>query len=107
MNTNLVAVGLLYRFGYFNQKLTAQGEQVAEDVAQDFMKIPATPVRDENGNWVSISVAFPGRNLNARLWRVDVGRTELYLLDTDIPENLPEDRSITYNLYGGDWENRL
>ena len=107
MNTNLVAVGLLYRFGYFNQKLTAHGEQVAEDVAQDFMKIPATPVRDENGNWVSISVAFPGRNLNARLWRVDVGRTELYLLDTDIPENLPEDRSITYNLYGGNWENRL
>ena len=107
MNTNLVAVGLLYRFGYFNQKLTAHGEQVAEDVAQDFMKIPATPVRDENGNWVSISVAFPGRTLNARLWRVDVGRTELYLLDTDIPENLPEDRSITYNLYGGNWENRL
>ena len=107
MNTNLVAVGLLYRFGYFNQKLTAHGEQVAEDVAQDFMKIPATPVRDENGNWITISVAFPGRNLNARLWRVDVGRTELYLLDTDIPENLPEDRSITYNLYGGDWENRL
>ncbi|MGM9785487.1 MAG: alpha-glucan family phosphorylase [Candidatus Cryptobacteroides sp.] len=107
MNTNLVAVGLLYRYGYFNQKLTAQGEQVAEDVAQDFMKIPATPVRDENGNWVTISVAFPGRNLNARLWRVDVGRTELYLLDTDIPDNLPEDRSVTYNLYGGDWENRL
>ena len=107
MNTNLVAVGLLYRYGYFNQKLTAQGEQVAEDVAQDFMKIPATPVRDENGNWVTISVAFPGRNLNARIWRVDVGRTELYLLDTDFPENLPEDRSVTYNLYGGDWENRL
>lgn len=107
MNTNLVAVGLLYRYGYFNQKLTAQGEQVAEDVAQDFMKIPASPVRDENGNWITISVAFPGRTLNARVWRVDVGRTELYLLDTDFPENLPEDRSITYNLYGGDWENRL
>ena len=107
MNTNLVAVGLLYRYGYFNQKLTSQGEQVAEDVAQDFMKIPASPVRDENGNWVTISVAFPGRNLFAKVWRVDVGRTELYLLDTDIPENLPEDRSITYNLYGGNWENRL
>ena len=107
MNTNLVAVGLLYRYGYFNQKLTAQGDQVAEDVAQDFMKIPANPVRDENGNWATISIAFPGRTLYARLWRVDVGRTELYLLDTDIPENLPEDRSITYNLYGGSWENRL
>ena len=107
MNCNLVAVGLLYRFGYFNQKLTANGEQVAEDVAQDFNKIPATPVRDAEGNWTMISVAFPGRTLHAKIWRVDVGRTELYLLDTDIPENLPEDRSITYNLYGGDWENRL
>ncbi len=107
MNTNLVAIGLLYRYGYFNQKLTAHGAQVSEDVAQDFNKIPATPVRDENGNWKTISVAFPGRTLYARLWRVDVGRTELYLLDTDIPENLQEDRSITYNLYGGNWENRL
>lgn len=107
MNTNLVAVGLLYRFGYFNQQLTAGGEQVAEDVAQDFMKIPASPVTDKKGKWITISVAFPGRTLYAKLWRVDVGRTELYLLDTDIAENLPEDRSITYNLYGGDWENRL
>lgn len=107
MNTNLVAVGLLYRYGYFTQILSSQGEQVANYDAQDFMKIPASPVRDAEGNWMTVSVAFPGRNLNARLWRVDVGRTELYLMDTDYEDNLPEDRSVTHHLYGGDWENRL
>lgn len=107
MNTNLVAVGLLYRYGYFTQLLSSQGDQVANYAAQDFMKIPASPVRDADGNWMTISIAFPGRNLNARLWRVDVGRTELYLMDTDYEDNLPEDRSITHSLYGGDWENRL
>ena len=107
MNTNLVAVGLLYRYGYFTQMLSAQGEQVAKYDAQNFMKIPASPVRDADGNWMVVSVAFPGRTMNARLWRVDVGRTELYLMDTDYEDNLPEDRSVTHHLYGGDWENRL
>ena len=107
MNTNLVAVGLLYRYGYFTQILSAQGEQVAKYDAQNFMKIPASPVRDADGNWMVVSVAFPGRTMNARLWRVDVGRTELYLMDTDYEDNLPEDRSVTHHLYGGDWENRL
>ncbi len=107
MNTNLVAVGLLYRYGYFTQILSAQGDQVSKYDAQNFMKIPATPVRDEAGNWMTVSIAFPGRNLNARLWRVDVGRTELYLMDADYEENLPEDRSVTHHLYGGNWENRL
>ena len=107
MNTNLVAVGLLYRYGYFTQMLSAQGNQVSKYDAQDFMKIPAVPVRDADGNWMTVSIAFPGRTLNARLWRVDVGRTELYLMDTDYEDNLPEDRSVTHHLYGGDWENRL
>lgn len=107
MNVNMVAVGLLYRYGYFTQKLSASGDQVSGYDAQDFMKIPASPVRDSNGNWIVISVAFPGRNIYARLWRVDVGRTELYLLDTDFEENRPDDRSVTHHLYGGDWENRL
>ncbi|MGL4956205.1 MAG: alpha-glucan family phosphorylase [Bacteroidales bacterium] len=105
--TPMVAVGLLYRYGYFSQKLTAAGDQVAELDEQDFMKIPATPIRDENGQWVSVQVAMPGRSVHVRLWRTDVGRTELYLLDTDFEENLPEDRTITHQLYGGDWENRL
>jgi len=107
MGVNMTGIGLLYRYGYFNQKLTAQGEQVSDYVPQDFMKIPATPVRDAEDKWVTVTVAMPGRNVYARLWRVDVGRTELYLMDTDFEDNLPEDRQITYNLYGGDWENRL
>jgi phosphorylase/glycogen(starch) synthase len=106
-NVKLTGIGLLYRYGYFTQKLSAAGDQVNEYEPQDFMKIPVAPVRDKNDNWVSIAVAFPGRTVQARLWRVDVGRVELYLLDTDFEDNLPEDRSITHQLYGGDWENRL
>ena len=107
MKVNMTAVGLLYRHGYFTQRLSAYGDQVADYTPQDFTKIPATPVRDADGNWVTVSVAFPGRNLNARIWRVEVGRTDLYLLDTDYEDNLPEDRQVTHQLYGGDWENRL
>ena len=107
MNVNLVAVGLLYRFGYFTQVISGQGYQVANYDAQDFTKIPAEPVLDKDGNWVTTKVAFPGRNLNARLWKVEVGRTDLYLMDTDYEENIPEDREVTYHLYGGSWENRL
>ncbi len=107
LNVNMTGIGLLYRFGYFNQKLSGYGDQIADYQPQDFMKIPAVPVRDSEDKWVTISVAFPGRNIYARLWRVDVGRTELYLLDTDFDANLPEDRQVTYQLYGGDWENRL
>lgn len=107
MNVKMTGVGLLYRYGYFKQRLTMQGEQIADYEPQDFYKIPAMPVRDENGNWVMVSISFPGRTVHVKLWRVDVGRTELYLLDTDFEDNLPEDRQITHYLYGGDWENRL
>lgn len=107
MNVNLVAVGLLYRYGYFTQVMSAQGHQVAKYDAQDFTNIPASPVLDEDGNWVTVSMAFPGRNLSARLWKVEIGRTDLYLMDTDYEANIPEDREVTYHLYGGDWENRL
>ena len=107
MNVNLVAVGLLYRYGYFNQVLSAQGHQVAGYDAQDFTKSPAVPVFDADGNWVTASVAFPGRNITARLWKVEVGRTDLYLLDTDYEANRPDDREVTWHLYGGNWENRL
>ena len=107
MNVNLVAVGLLYRYGYFTQRLTPQGNQVAEYQAQDFMKIPAEPVFDENGVWKTVKVSIAGRDLHARIWKVAVGRTDLYLLDTDYEDNIPEDRQVTHQLYGGDWENRL
>ena len=107
MNVNLVAVGLLYRYGYFTQVLSAQGDQVARYDPQDFLRIPAEPVIGPDGQWLTTSVAFPGRTVTARLWKVAVGRTDLYLMDTDYEVNLPEDRSITHHLYGGDWENRL
>jgi len=107
MNVNLVAVGLFYRYGYFTQRLTPQGNQVSEYQAQDFMKTPAEPVLDETGSWKTIKVALPGRDMSARIWRVAVGRTDLYLLDTDFEDNIPEDRQVTHKLYGGDWENRI
>ena len=106
-NVPMVAVGLLYRYGYFTQQLSAQGDQIANYEAQNFAKLPISPVRDEAGNWVTIQIAFPGRTLSARVWKCQVGRTDLYLLDTDYEANRDEDRQITYYLYGGDWENRL
>lgn len=106
-NVPMVAIGLLYRYGYFNQRLSAGGTQEATYEAQNFDKLPITPVRDEFGNWVSVQIAFPGRNVTARIWRCDVGRTELYLLDADHDLNLDEDRYITHYLYGGDNENRF
>ncbi|MBQ0024670.1 MAG: alpha-glucan family phosphorylase [Bacteroidales bacterium] len=107
MKVNMTAVGLLYRYGYFTQKLSSGGNQISEYEPQDFTRIPAEPVRDAEGNWLTISLAFPGRNISARIWKVAVGRTDLYLLDTDYEDNLPEDRQVTHQLYGGDWENRL
>ena len=106
-NVPMAAVGLLYRYGYFTQRLSAQGAQEATYEAQNFYKLPISPVRDESGNWVTITIAFPGRTLSARVWKCQVGRTDLYLLDTDFEDNLEEDRQITHYLYGGDWENRL
>lgn len=107
MNVNLVAVGLLYRYGYFTQRLTPQGNQVADYDAQDFLKIPAEPVIGDDGNWKTVQVNMPGRVVSARIWKVAVGRTDLYLLDTDFEANSQEDRQITHQLYGGDWENRM
>lgn len=106
-NVPMTAVGLLYRYGYFTQRLSAQGAQEATYEAQNFFKLPISPVRDESGEWVTVTIAFPGRTLSARVWRCQVGRTDLYLLDADYEANLEEDRQITHYLYGGDWENRL
>lgn len=106
-NVRIVGIGLLYKYGYFTQQLSSTGQQVNVYDSQNFAQSVATPVREADGTWKTISIAFPGRNVNARIWRVDVGRTELYLLDTEMEENQPADRSITHQLYGGDWENRL
>ncbi len=106
-NVDMVGVGLLYRYGYFTQSLSVNGEQLDTYHPHDFVKMSAVPVRDENGERLRISIAFPGRTLHARVWRIDVGRVPLYLLDTDISENTAVDRFITHQLYGGDWENRF
>ena len=104
---NLVAVGLLYRYGYFQQTLGVNGEQIANYDAQHFSKIPVQPALDINGEWISVEVEYPGRKLTARVWQVCVGSIKLYLLDADHPENEEHDRTITHHLYGGDNENRL
>jgi phosphorylase/glycogen(starch) synthase len=106
-NVNLVGISLLYRYGYFKQVISINGDQMALSEPQHFSKTPTIPLRDENGNWKTISIILPGRTLTARIWKVDVGRVELYLLDTDFEDNSPQDRSITHHLYGGDWENRF
>jgi phosphorylase/glycogen(starch) synthase len=106
-NKNMMGIGLLYRYGYFNQKFSINGEQIAEANPQKFTEMPLIPVRNEKGEWVMINLALPGRTLTAKVWRIDVGRIPLYLLDADIEENSPEDRSVTHQLYGGDWENRF
>jgi glycogen phosphorylase/synthase len=106
-NIPLVGIGLLYRFGYFRQMISAKGEQVAMSDAQHFSRLPVTPVREEDGKWKDVQIVLPGRTLYARLWKVQVGRIPLYLLDTDYEANQEGDREITHNLYGGDNENRL
>ena len=103
---NMVGMGLLYRYGYFKQTLNNNGEQIANYEAEEFSKKPVSPVY-VNGEWLKIEVEYPGRNLVARVWKVDVGSIELYLLDADIAENSDEDRFVTHHLYGGNNENRL
>ncbi|MDP3642210.1 MAG: alpha-glucan family phosphorylase [Bacteroidota bacterium] len=104
---NLVAVGLLYRYGYFRQNISINGEQLSHYDAQQFSKIPVQPAYDSDGNWISVQVEYPGRTLTARLWQVNVGSIKLYLLDADFEANSDEDRFVTHHLYGGDNENRL
>jgi phosphorylase/glycogen(starch) synthase len=106
-NVNMVGIGLLYRYGYFKQQLSGMGDQIDKYTPQKFSHLPLIPVRDKAGNWLKISIALPGRNMDAKVWRVDVGRVPLYLLDTDIEGNQDQDRGVTHKLYGGDWENRL
>ncbi len=106
-NVNIVGIGLLYRYGYFTQTLSIFGDQIASYTPQKFTHLPLIPMRDEQGNWLKITFAFPGRTMYAKVWRCDVGRIPLYLMDTDIEENSEADRAITHQLYGGDNENRL
>lgn len=107
MNIRMSAVGLLYRYGYFHQVIMNSGDQIERQDAQDFTKIPAIPMRDADGSWSTVSIVVPGRSIHARIWKVEVGRVDLYLLDTDYEENTEADRSITHHLYGGGEEMRF
>jgi len=104
---SLVGVGLLYRYGYFRQNISINGEQLSNYDAQQFSKIPVQPTYDKDGNWVTIQVEYPGRTVSARIWQVSVGAVKLFLLDADFEANSDEDRFVTHHLYGGDNENRL
>lgn len=106
-NVNMVAVGFLYRYGYFTQTLSMDGQQIANYEAQDFDRMPIERVLDENGNQVVVSVPFSTFTVHALIWRVNVGRVPLYLLDADNDLNYENDRTITHALYGGDWDNRM
>ncbi|MEL6658101.1 MAG: alpha-glucan family phosphorylase [Bacteroidota bacterium] len=106
-NSNLIAVGLLYRYGYFKQALSLNGDQIHNFPPQEFTKLPVSPVRNANGDWIRIHVHMLGREIQAKLWLLKVGRISLYLLDTDLEENSWEDRALTHQLYGGDNEHRL
>ena len=104
---NMTAVGFLYRFGYFTQVLSVDGQQIAEYEAQNFDQLPLEPVLGVDGLPMVLEVPYPGRIVYAHVWRVNVGRMKLYLLDTDFDMNSEYDRQITHKLYGGDWENRI
>ena len=103
----LVAVGLLYKNGYFNQKINGYGQQETEYHNIDLYDLPINPVKDDKGDDLTIYVKFPKRRLYLKVWQVNVGRVQLYLLDSDIPKNNEEDRDVTLRLYGGDQEMRI
>lgn len=106
-NVDLCGVGFLYRYGYFRQSLSMDGQQLAKYDAQDFSTLPIEREFDANGNQVVVDVPYMNYQVHALVWRVNVGRIKLYLLDTDNDMNSQFDRPITHSLYGGDWENRL
>ena len=106
-NVDMTAIGFLYRYGYFKQSLSVDGQQISVYEPQNFNMLPIKQVFDANNHAVTVEVPYPGRIVYAHLWKVSVGRISLYLLDTDNDMNSEYDRSITHQLYGGDWENRL
>ncbi|MBD5367179.1 MAG: glycosyltransferase family 1 protein [Bacteroides sp.] len=104
---NMTAVGFLYRYGYFTQTLSVDGQQIANYEAQNFNQLPIEQVLDNNGHPMILEVPYHDRIIYSHIWRVNVGRMKLYLMDTDFDMNSEYDRSITHQLYGGDWENRI
>ena len=106
-NVDMCAIGFLYRFGYFTQTLSMDGQQIAKYEAQNFNSTPVERVYDKDGNPLVINVPYTNYQVHASVWVANVGRVKLYLLDTDNEMNSEFDKPITHSLYGGDWENRL
>jgi starch phosphorylase len=106
-NVDMCAIGFLYRFGYFRQSLSMDGQQIANYEAQNFNSLPIERQLDKDGNPLVVEVPYMNYMVHAYVWRVNVGRIKLYLLDTDNEMNSEFDKPITHALYGGDWENRL
>lgn len=104
---DMTAVGFLYRYGYFTQTLSVDGQQIANYEPQNFNQLPLEQVLDKNGHPMILEVPYHDRIIYSHVWRVNVGRMKLYLMDTDFDMNSEFDRSITHQLYGGDWENRI
>ena len=107
LNVPLVGIGLLYQQGYFRQRLNADGWQLELFPRNDFANLPCQRVRTDDGAELTIDIDLADRVIKAYAWRVRIGRTDLYLLDTNVPSNSPEDRHITAQLYGGDQETRI
>ena len=106
-HVDMTAVGFLYRYGYFTQSLSVDGQQIANYEAQNFGNLPITQIKNDDGTPMILEVPFHDRSIYSNIWKVAIGRINLYLLDTDIETNSEFDRSITHQLYGGDWENRM
>ncbi len=106
LNIPLVAIGLLYKQGYFKQGISKEGDQRVEYFYNDFFRMPLSEV-SKNGEKMIIAIDFPGRIVHAQVWKVQVGRTPIYLLDTDIGENSLSDREITGKLYSGERHFRI
>ena len=104
---DMTAVGFLYRYGYFTQTLSVDGQQIANYEPQNFNQLPIEQMMDENGQPMILEVPYHDRIIYSHIWRVNVGRMKLYLMDTDFDLNSEFDRPITHKLYGGDWENRI
>ena len=102
-----IAIGLFYRQGYFEQHINRDGWQETRFTNLNYSQLPVTPVFDSEGKPLTINVEILGRTVYARIWRIDIGRVKLFLMDTDVPENNEYDRTITERLYGGDRETRI
>ncbi len=107
MRLPFVAVGLLYRQGYFSQRIDNDGNQIATYTDSEFEDLPVHPALDEEGREVHVQIELPGRRVEVKVWESRIGHVRLCLLDTDLPGNRPEDRYITHQLYGGDKHTRI